>query len=166
MECSNCGSPSAKIHTRVVGGVEKKVCLCLACYDKLYSKADVSEGFARYFGKAGDSAKKSKSCPSCGMTIDKFRNSGLLGCAGCYSAFRSEIYDSLRYCQWDFEHHGKVPVGTAEEKYDMVRQLVREQEFVKEQFDKALRKGDVQRMDEFKRRLQEIRDKLTRAGEV
>ncbi|MDE6410973.1 MAG: hypothetical protein K2L02_00355 [Clostridia bacterium] len=166
MECSNCGSPSAQIHTRVVGGDEIQVCLCSECYEKLYAKSDASELFAHLFGSGGEKTKKKKVCPSCGMKLEEFRRSGLLGCTGCYTAFRSEIDHSVRYCQWDAIHRGKEPNGATEEKYELVRELVREQESVKAQIDLAFQAEDYKLVSELKRRLQTIREKLTVAGEV
>lgn len=164
MNCSNCGSPSARIRIRIADGVEKKVCLCDDCYQKLYPKLDASELFARLFG-GGITEKKHKVCPSCGMTLERFRETGLLGCAGCYSAFRNEIYNSVRYCQWGFVHKGKEQSAVAEEKYDQVRELVREQESVKSQFDLAMKRGDGSLAEEYKQRLKIIHDKLVQAGE-
>ena len=161
MECSNCGSLSAQLHTRMIDGTQKKVCLCQACFEKIYSKSDASELFAHLFGSGSAKTKKSKLCPSCGMTIEEFRKSGLVGCSGCYSAFRKEIMNSVRYCQWDSLHRGKVPAGASEEKYD----LVREQEFVKSQMDAALMAGNYKLADQLHRRLQVIHAQLVPAEE-
>ena len=161
MECSNCGSPSAELHTRVIGGTERTVCLCQACFEKLYSKSDASELFAHMFSKGIAKSKQSKVCPSCGMTLDAFRRSGLLGCSGCYTAFRKEILESVRYCQRDSVHHGKIPSGASEEKYD----LVREQEFVKSQMDAALVQGNYKLADQFSRRLTAIHAQLVHKEE-
>lgn len=158
MDCSNCGSPSAKFYTREGSGKEQRVCLCEECYKKLYPDSDASEVFARLFGNAGAKTKKSKTCPSCGMTLASFRKTGLAGCADCYAAFRSEIYESVRYCQWDIRHRGKAPSGGAEEKYD----LVREQELVKSQFDAAMSEKNYRLAEQLKRRLQEIHGKIGR----
>lgn len=166
MECSNCGSPSAQLHTRVVDGSEVQVCLCNVCYEKLYSKSDVSERFARLFGDSGKKAKVKKVCPSCGITLEEFRNTGLLGCAGCYTAFRNEIENSLRYCQWSCVHSGKKTNGATEEKYELVRELVREQELIKSQMDRAFQEEDYKLVSELKRRLQAIKERLALAGEV
>ena len=161
MECTNCGSLLAQLHTRMSGGTEKTVCLCQACFEKLYPKSDASELFAHLYSKGGAKTKKSKVCPSCGMTMDAFQKSGLLGCSGCYETFRKEIMNSVRYCQWDSLHRGKVPSGASEEKYD----LVREQEFVKSQMDAALVAGNYKLADQLNRRLQSIHAKLVRGGE-
>ena len=145
MECSNCGSPSAKLHKRLVDGAEIQMCLCSACYEKLYSKSDVSERFARLFGDSGKKAKIKKVCH--------------------YTAFRNEIENSLRYCQWSSVHSGKKMNGATEEKYELVRELVREQEYIKAQMDRAFQEDDYKLVAELKRRLQAIRKKLALAGE-
>lgn len=166
MECSNCGSLSARLHTRMIGVEERQVCLCDRCYQKLYPKSDASELFAHLFGNGGAKTKKSKVCSSCGMSLETFRKTGLLGCAGCYSAFRSEIYNSVRYCQWDSVHRGKEPNVVPEEKYDMVRDLVREQESIKSEIDRAFQAGDYKLASALQSRLQAIHDRLVQAGEV
>ena len=168
MECSNCGSSFAQAYKRVVNGVEKEVYLCEKCYQKIYTKSDAPEFFAHIFGDRAsepEQPKNVKVCPSCGMTYARFKNTGLLGCANCYTVFCSEIRNSVRYCQWDVKHSGKEPIGFAEEKYDMVRELARIQEQFKLQLDLAKREGDREREEKYRRRLQEIQDMLVKAGE-
>lgn len=168
MDCSNCGSSVARAYKRIVNGAEKEVCLCEKCYRKLYSKSDAPDFFAHVFGDKGnkpDKPKSDKVCPSCGMTYARFKNTGFLGCANCYSVFRDEIRNSVRYCQWDVKHTGKEPIGFAEEKYDMVRELARVQEQFKLQIDLARQEGDRGRMEKYQRRLKEIQDMLVKAGD-
>lgn len=45
-----------------------------------------------------------KSCPNCGMTLSRFRESGLLGCAECYRAFREEILSAVLKVQGKVRH--------------------------------------------------------------
>ena len=162
MECSICGSLSAQLHTRTVDGTENQVCLCDACYKKLYSKSDGSELFAHLFGSRGAQTKKRKVCSSCGMTLDAFQKSGLLGCAECYTAFRDEINKSIRYCQRSNLHCGKKPIGTSELKYE----LVREQESFRSQLSVARREGDSVLAEELSRRLEELQGMIARAEAV
>ena len=162
MECSNCGSLSAQLHTLTTGGTQKTVCLCKACYEKLYARSDASELFAHLFGSRGTPTKKKKVCSSCGMTLDVFQKSGLLGCAGCYSAFREDIANSVRYCQRSDLHCGKRPVGSSELKYD----LVREQEVFRSQLSAARREGDALLERELTRRLEELQQQILRAEAV
>lgn len=165
MECSNCGSPSARIYERIVGGAKKKACLCENCYEKLYSKSDVSDLFPQIFGGGKAKTKRRAVCPSCGMTREQFQTTRLLGCAGCYSAFRDEIYDVVRHCQWDYLHKGKEPNVVTEDRYDLVRDLVREQEYIKGELDRAEDDGDDELAEQLQRRLKAVREKLMRAGE-
>ena len=162
MECSNCGSLSAQLHTRISDGTPKTVCLCQACYEKLYSRSDAADLFAHLFGSREGKTKKKKVCPSCGMTLESFQKSGLLGCAGCYAAFRDEIISSVRYCQRSDRHCGKTPNGTSELKYD----LVREQEAYRSQLSAALREGDAGLARELTRRLEEVQDQILYAEAV
>ncbi len=55
--------------------------------------------------------------------------------------------------------------GATEEKYELVRELVREQEYIKAQMDRAFQEDDYKLVAELKRRLQAIRKKLALAGE-
>lgn len=168
MDCSNCGSPTASVYTREINGREQKVCLCKECYKRLYPKSDASEVFARLFGndnKASGNSKKSKVCPSCGATLDDFRKTGLVGCVDCYTAFRTEIMNSLRYCQWGTQHTGKVLNATTEERYDLVRDLAREQASLKKQLSKAYSKEEYGLVEELKERLQSINAILSHSEE-
>ena len=162
MECSNCSSSSAKLHTRIVGGIEKTVCLCDACYKKLYLSASASEPYTGAAGGKRTESKKRAVCTSCGMTIDTFLKGGLLGCAQCYSAFRDEITVSIKYCQRNGLHRGKKPDGSSELKYD----LVREQESFRSQMDDALLAGDRALAQELFYRLKEIQGRINREEAV
>lgn len=160
MDCSNCGSPIASVYTREINGREQKVCLCKECYKRLYQKSDASKVFARIFGsdeKASDNDEKSRECPSCGATLESFRKTGLVGCADCYIEFRTEIFNSLRYCQWDAVHRGKEPTGATEERYDLVRDLAREQETVIEELNEAYAVEDDERAKRLEKRLKSIK---------
>ena len=161
MECSNCGSSSARYRTRMVDGTEKSVCLCDACYQKLYSSSDAPEIFSHLFGGNKAEAKDKKVCPSCGMTREAFKRSSLLGCSGCYTAFRNTVYNSLRYCQASSVHVGKTPSGASEEKYD----LVRDQTLIRAQIDVALKAGNYLLAEELKLRLRAVREKLAKTEE-
>ena len=55
--------------------------------------------------------------------------------------------------------------GATEEKYELVRELVREQEYIKAQMDRAFQEDDYKLVAELKRRLQAIRKKLALAEE-
>lgn len=78
-----------------------------------------------------------KTCPRCGMKLGEFRKTGLLGCAGCYCAFREEILPTVRRVQGRIRHEGKAPPEGAGQNYS----LMLEQALLKENIERALREG-------------------------
>lgn len=163
MLCTNCGKRTAATYTRKTDGKEVKLFLCPACYEKLYPEKDAADFFTQFIGNTG--GRRSKACPSCGTRLGDFRRTGLLGCADCYSAFREELIPTVRYIQWEVKHEGKSPEGVAEQKYDLVRDLVREQDAVKAELDNALLSGDLVLADRLELRIKEINRKIAHAEE-
>lgn len=160
MFCTNCGKNIASAFVRKTGGKEVKLQLCTPCYEMLYPETD-DDFFTSFLGNVG--AKKS--CPACGTTLDSFRATGLLGCAYCYTAFREELTPTVKYIQGKIRHEGKAPESGAEEQYDLVRELVRQQEELKASLERALATQDYTAADAYKVRLKEINHKLY-GGEV
>ena len=146
----------------MVGGKESTLCLCPACYRKLYPEGDALDLFTQFLGNTG--GRRSKACPSCGTTLGDFRKTGLVGCAECYDAFRDDLLPSIRYIQRDVVHRGKQPNEFAGTKYDMVRELVQEQARVRLELDKAMLDEDFRRAKELKARLRQIEANLMLAG--
>lgn len=66
--------------------------------------ADVAEAESKPLG----------ACPSCGMELAQFRNTGLLGCPECYRAFESVLAPLIERAHEGSTHHtGKSPrMGT------------------------------------------------------
>ena len=81
-------------------------------------------------------------CGNCGMTYEKFRKGGLLGCPECYDAFGALMGPLLERAQEGAtEHTGKVPVhaGVDELRQARVRRIRREldQAVASEQYERA-----------------------------
>ena len=95
-----------------------------------------------------DTAKKI--CPNCGMPIEDFRRSGLLGCAKCYTTFRMECLSAARRVQKSIFHTGNRPTQ------DENRQLFIEQAQLVERYSQAIREGKMKEADELHHRLEEI----------
>ncbi len=49
-----------------------------------------------------------KKCPNCGMTLARFRRSGLFGCAECYHIFREEAERTVLKVQGKLRHVQKT----------------------------------------------------------
>jgi protein arginine kinase activator len=50
-----------------------------------------------------------KACSRCGMTFDKFKTGGRLGCDVCYQSFANEVEVLLKNVQGSTRHEGKYP---------------------------------------------------------
>lgn len=101
---------------------------------------------------ATEGQNSNKVCPNCGTTLADFRRTGLLGCAECYSAFRTEVLAAVRQVQGGIRHEGKVPTAEASNKYA----LVIEQDRLNESLAHAILEGRYADVDKINRRLAEI----------
>lgn len=164
MHCSNCGAKGAAEYVRRTDGREVKISLCPSCYSKLYGGEDDNDFFTSFLGNVG--SRKEKSCPSCGTTLADFRRTGLLGCARCYTEFREELTPAVRYVQGKVRHEGKRPSEEAGGNYDLVRQLVCEQEKLKSELEHAIREGNFYAAEKLKARLKEINRRLYGGGDA
>ncbi len=158
MICTICGSKFAKEYRHKQEGREIVLTLCESCYADLYSGQESEDFFASFVGRTG--GKQSRACPVCGLTLADFRRTGLLGCADCYSAFRRELLPTIRYVQGKLRHEGKAPSGEADERYDLVRDLVRAQETLRVRIDEAEKGGDEAELARLKAELGRVNKKL------
>lgn len=151
MLCTNCGENPARLYVKKTADGETDLWLCPDCYSALYcgSEDDLLASMLKEDGGK-------KTCPNCGTTLDDFRRTNLLGCAYCYTAFRTELTPTIRAIQGKLHHVGKVPAEIDAEKYDTLRRLVYEQEAVREQLQEAERTGDNERARHLRLRLEEL----------
>ena len=156
MLCANCGKDSAKTYERKVGGKAVSVQLCPACYEQLCGTA-MDNVFASLLG---GSASRKGECPVCGTTAEEFRKTGLVGCAYCYSALREEITPTVRRIQYKLFHAGKSPSAQAEEKYDRVRELVYQQEELRDRMEQAKNARNTAELNRLKEQLEKVNRKL------
>lgn len=138
MLCENCGKRPAQRFVRNADGREIVVQLCPVCFRALYSE---KEG-GTFSSRLGGVGREDVVCPVCGTTFGEFRRTGLLGCAGCYSAFREELCSTVRGIQGKLRHTGKRPEARAEEDYDRMRAYVTRKASLREQLEAAMREHD------------------------
>lgn len=121
MTCGECGKREAVVTlTQVVEGEAKTVGLCEACAAEkgIQTAAAVEQtplgGFLSALwqgaeqGEAGPGGVAGR-CPDCGASFADFRESGRLGCAGCYLAFEPALRLLLRRYHGSTHHHGRRP---------------------------------------------------------
>ena len=75
--------------------------------------------FSGFFGDggllgSGARATEEKKCPTCGMTLSEFAETGMAGCPDCYAAFSRELEPTISRVQGRKEHVGRAPLGMRE----------------------------------------------------
>ena len=118
MKCTQCGRPASKYQI-AAGGKTREAVLCSACYAAL-------------------TAREGRRCPACGMTLEEYRRTGLVGCAECYRFFRRELLPAVKEIQGGTAHTGKTPAADAGENYELLLERAR----VRARLEAALKKGD------------------------
>ena len=115
--CQACGKNPATVHVRrVSAGKEEEMRLCVACAQERglepeTTSALTAESIGKLFQGIKEARDSSVSCPNCGMTFARFRETGRLGCAACYRALVSELTPLLRRVHGATVHTGKRPSG-------------------------------------------------------
>lgn len=122
MMCDECGIRPANIRiTTIVNGEKKDRNLCSECLaNSQHYRRDFSAIAGHLNGlldalKSG--AAKSEepipeiTCSACGTTYEKYRKSGMVGCAQCYSAFREPLQTAMSRMHGHTQHVGRTPGG-------------------------------------------------------
>lgn len=126
MICDECGIRPATIRLMSIVDGEKtarNLCAhCLADVKKTLPNLDLSglDGMlaslmaaTKKMGAREQQEEISITCPSCGTTYATFQQSGMLGCAGCYDAFRQPLEQLLKRIHGQTQHTGRTPDASA-----------------------------------------------------
>lgn len=157
MNCQTCGERPASVHlTQIVNNQVTTQHLCDRCAEE--KGVETSSTVAKFplsdfLASMGSGSKvddpetqSAVKCGSCGSTIQDFRETGRLGCPGCYDAFRGHLKDLLRRLHGATRHVGSPYFGQTEEDssvpsiFDLRQQLDRAVE--REDFELAARLRD------------------------
>jgi len=127
MRCERCGEHEATIHvTDIQHGKPIEKHLCESCaqtagidpkpsvpISELLSSFVVSKsggGTESGEQESGGVALKILKCDSCGLTFAEFKQTGLLGCPECYTAFEEQLGPLIARAHEGATHHiGKIP---------------------------------------------------------
>ena len=148
MMCDDCGIRPATIRLMSIADGEKvtrNLCAhCLAEGKKDLPNLDMGalDGIIASLLAATQKmgiAKKSKidlTCPDCGTTYQEFENTGMLGCVGCYQAFREPLSALLQRVHGHNNHVGRRPGHDPEQikqKVDIYQLKIALQQAIKEE---------------------------------
>lgn len=146
MLCDSCKQNEAVVHRIVViNGQKHERHLCAQCAEAAGSISFKLPSFAELMNVSFKNAETEDeaACP-CGMTLSRFRESGLLGCPHCYETFRQELMPVVQRSQGGrCQHMGARPqVGNAEaSELDKRREELRAA-IAREDYEQAARLRD------------------------
>lgn len=167
MLCQDCKQRVATvIYTEVREGEKKVLHLCQACVEKrgiptpvLRNPLQVEALFKDMLQQLGEEEGlfdgghplDSETCAVCGWTFANFRETGLLGCPQCYSAFEEPLKPLLQSVHGSNEHLGKIYEVDEE-------QLSREEDelFLREALEEAVKREEFEQAAQLRDRIQQI----------
>jgi protein arginine kinase activator len=166
MKCGSCGERESVVTlTQVVEGEARTIGLCGKCAaEKGIQTAAGAEqtplgGFLSAMWKGQEPGAPpefapSGRCPGCGATFADFRESGRLGCGGCYQAFEPSLRLLLRRYHGATHHEGRRPAaGEGIAAPDPGRDLA---EGLREQLRLAIAAENFEQAAELRDRLREM----------
>jgi protein arginine kinase activator len=114
MTCEKCKKGHATYHlTSIENGQKKEAHLCEGCARETGVGFKLNFSIGDLLGKAPPPAKPGRAsktkCPTCGMTVDKLKQSMRVGCANDYEFFRDELGPLLKKIHGSAIHVGKTP---------------------------------------------------------
>lgn len=124
MQCQICKQNTATIHlTEIIEGQRNESHLCESCAQKQGVAVKAQIPLNELLGSllsAGETpttalskTKGEQSCPHCGMTFEKFRQTSLLGCPQDYEVFDKQLKGIIEKSHGGHsEHCGKIPSKT------------------------------------------------------
>lgn len=148
MLCQLCKKREATVHfTRIINQQKVEMYVCEQCArENSELKVNIHKLLSGIMGigtpaDIEEAPFTTLKCESCGLTIEEFNKTGLLGCAKCYDAFGDSIKTMLKRIHGNVKHHGKVPKkisGKIKDAYNL-RSLKEELQkcIDKEEYEKA-----------------------------
>jgi len=162
MLCNECGKNEATVHvTHIVNGKKTENHLCEECAKQnqtiLNSTFSMENLFFDMLNNAfnGATYSLSKSCSTCGMTYDEFRNVGKFGCGDCIDTFKSKLMPAVKNIQGYDTHQGKIPKragGDYKKQKDM--------EKLKEQLKLMIDQEEYEKAAQLRDKIREMESKV------
>lgn len=127
MKCDRCEHEATVHEVMIKGGKKQERHLCEKCARQhgvsiAHGGTPITQLLTQFIASpagptpspaaagAAPGSKPVTVCPACGLAFAQFRNSGLLGCAGCYTAFEGLLAPMLaRVHEGGTSHAGKRP---------------------------------------------------------
>ncbi|MCM8824059.1 MAG: UvrB/UvrC motif-containing protein [Candidatus Omnitrophica bacterium] len=139
MLCDICHKKIATVHlTEIVEGKVMELHICQDCAknkaEELKQQLNISDFLGGLTLEGEDNKSMSIKCSFCGTTFYDFKKKGRLGCAKCYTHFKSQLLPLIKKIHGSNEHKGKLP-KKVEEKVIVDRNL----KILKERLERAVK---------------------------
>ncbi len=146
MICQVCGQRTATTHIKtLVNGQLTEAHLCAECAQKKGYSSMLSSwnGFGSLLGGLLGEVhpQEIKRCPGCGASFREISQTGKIGCAQCYSTFRSQLLPVIQRIHGAAQHKGKMPGGSALRVAEPNHQLVAVEESPMEEKKRLLKRA-------------------------
>ena len=152
-KCDHCDEPAVVHEVTLKNGIKTEIHLCQEHAEEagvsMPTHQPINQLLTQFVisHSAKARAKSKKTCPGCGMTFGRFRQSGALGCADCYETFEEQLAPLIERAQnGATNHRGKTPhrAGSSVDRQLLITQLVKEldQAVGAEQYERAAQLRD------------------------
>jgi protein arginine kinase activator len=164
MNCEACGKNPATVHyTAWENNVPKEMHVCQPCaVDKGIvvvptEKFSIQEPVISLLGDtvAAEAGLGKVQCERCGLLYSAFRDTGRLGCPGCYDSFDAQLKPLLRRIHGNLQHTGKGPLR--EEARTGHRNRIQK---LQGELEKAIGRENFERAAELRDQLRRLREEL------
>lgn len=167
MLCEDCGKNQATVHfTKIINGKVTELHLCESCAaEHKEFEFNPSFSFHKFLTGLLDNVQEGQmpigygqeiKCDRCGMTYERFKQTGKFGCSSCYQAFREKLTPLFKRIHGHEAHVGKVPKragGTLNVK--------REIERLKNELDAKVQAEEFEQAAVIRDKIKELQNKIS-----
>ena len=113
--CQICNQREATLFiTRTMNGQKAQISVCRQCAaESGIVKIDLNNllaGLAAFTHAQDEEEEENiEECPGCGMTLEEFNQTGMMGCSQCYATFAEPMEHLLNRIHGHVRHNGKHP---------------------------------------------------------
>lgn len=165
MQCDECGNRPATVHiTKIENGKKTDKHLCEQCavennalsINTTFSINDILTGLM----KSGNvlpikvDVQKDIKCDVCGLSYNRFRETGRFGCSHCYKVFGDRLNPLFKKLHGNTNHTGKIP-NNAGSRIKLVRKI----ESLKQELNTAVSNEEYERAAELRDQIKELNSK-------
>lgn len=164
MLCDSCKVNNAKLHyTKIINGKVEELHLCENCalenqeFD-MDNPFSIHKLFTGLFDNVKDKSHKDigdTTCSNCGLTLSKFKKTGILGCGKCYDEFSEYLQPVIQGIHGHRHHIGKTPKRVSPD----IR-LQKEVEDLSLKLEEAVKKEEFERAAEIRDEIRRIKEEL------